>query len=151
MKTAVLSLFFLLTSFPPSHLFHINHSILSPFPPLYSVIHTSLVIVVSQVTLYLSRAPPASIPFFLTSFRHYFISHFSLHSCFPLSFFSLTNNDTGKFTPVTLRMELLESCGWMLHGALDWCMRCNTGGFVVHGEHCGRCKAGLVLTKSNTF
>lgn len=57
-------------------------------------------------------------------------SYLSPHSSlfFPFLFFSLSDNDTGKFTPVTLRMELPESCRWMLHGALDWCMRCNTRG-----------------------
>lgn len=80
------------------------------------------------------------------SFSHNIMS-LSLSILFSSLFFSLSDNDTGKFAPVTLRTGLPKSCQWMLHGALVRCMRCNTGGILVHGEHCERCKAGLVLKK----
>lgn len=80
------------------------------------------------------------------SFPHNIMS-LSPSLLFPCLFFSLSDNDTGKFAPATLRTGLPKSCQWMLHGALVWCMQCNTGGILVHGEHCERCKAGLVLKK----
>lgn len=130
--------------FLPPNLRHITPPHPSSPHSLYSF-NFYLVTVVSQFNFNKLLFSPLS--------HHHVSSNLSPHSSFPLSvFFSLSYNDTGKFAPVTLRMELPKSCRWMLHGALNWCMRCKTqGGILVHGEHCGRCKAGLVLMKLMTF
>ena len=126
-QTAVLSICF---SFPPSHFFptphlcHITSPPPSPIPHFLSYILSisiSLVTVVSQVTLNFTTTTPVSLPLSLISLTSSLL--------FPSLFFSLSDNDIGKFAPVNLRMELPKSCRWMLHGALDWCMRCNTGDF----------------------
>ena len=103
-----------ITSLPPP-------PILPHFLSYILTISISLATVVSQYTLNFTTTPPVSLPLSLISLTSSLL--------FPSLFFSLSDNDIGKFAPVNLRMELPKSCRWMLHGALDWCMRCNTGDF----------------------
>lgn len=80
-------------------------------------------------------------------------SYLSPHSSlfFPFLFFSLSDNDTGKFTPVTFK----DGTAWELSVNAAW----GTGlvhalqhkGTLVHDEHCKWCKAGLVFMKSKPF
>lgn len=72
----------------------------------------------------------------------------SFRSSFPL--FSLLDNEIGKSTPVTCRVGLPESCRWMLHGALDWCMCCHTRDFSCMMNTANKARLGL-FTFTQTF
>lgn len=108
-------------------------------------------------------APPVSLhtvthlsfssrPFLHDNISHYIIFYFHFH-CKILTFllhcqspfFPLLLSFLSFFLwrfPCPLKDGKAQSCWWMLHGALDSCMRCQTG-MSMHGELCGRSKAAV--------
>lgn len=99
-QTDVLSLLFPFNLLPS---FHVSHtSILHPhfFSPS-SNIFTSLIIIFLQPSRFFSITLPGSLQVFMFPSCHPHLSC-SLLSSFPLLFFSLSDNDTGKFTPLQL-------------------------------------------------